>query len=113
MNKKAEIYQSGNAFQKLAYRKLSEYLDRKKISEYGIPKRGYTPYRHLLPPDSTVEILCSIGIFTWQPNLALKTTKLVIGKELGQILLRPNRAALTCSFASNKILTLQADFLVR
>ena len=64
MTKKAEIYKSGNHFQNCIYKNISDYLHRKGVSHFGAPKKGKTPYRHLLPPESTIEnFLYSRNIF--------------------------------------------------
>jgi len=54
MTKEAKIYESGNSFQKRAYRKMANYLHARGISQFGRSVRG-TPYRHLLPVNSTIE----------------------------------------------------------
>jgi len=55
MTENAEIYQEGSPFQKRVYREMSDYLHRKGVSHFGTPKNGKTPYRHLLPPECTIE----------------------------------------------------------
>jgi hypothetical protein len=55
MTKTAEIYQSGNPFQNRVYKKMSDYLQMKGVSNFGTSQKRDTPYRHLLPPESTFE----------------------------------------------------------
>ena len=54
MTCEAKVYQTGNSFQKLVYRKMADYLDAKGITHFSMSQGGKL-YRHLLPSDCTVE----------------------------------------------------------
>ncbi len=62
MGLSAEIYQTGNAWQKLAYRKMSDYFEEQGVTEYGKSKGGAS-YKHLLSEKDSVHNFLSDDIY--------------------------------------------------
>lgn len=58
MTNSPETYKTGNAWQKHAYRKMSEYFHDKGVTDFSTSDRGNTPYKHLLTePDARLNFI--------------------------------------------------------